>query len=116
MQLNDEDLDMPPKLNPCRSCGKDKVVKPGDYCRECAVDFYAVVSMDKYIIVEPLTMADTAEKTGVDWSFLKAKYEQLNTLQCHYVLFQLNGKWADIVVDKHFYLPRVMQTVFEKYS
>lgn len=103
----------PPFIS-CRRCGKERVLKPGDYCRDCAVISDDRVAEDSYIIVEPHTMDDTAAKTGIAKAYLQAKYIRAKTVNCHYVVFYQQGQWDDLLVDKHFYLPRVMETVFEK--
>lgn len=112
--LEDVELYPTPKFNTCRSCGKARVLKPGDYCRECAIIPDSAVAEDRYIIVEPHTMADTSAKTGVTLSYLKAKYERTQSMKCQYVLFFSHGIWQDVVVDRMFYLPRVMQTLLER--
>lgn len=106
-----------PKLNRCRCCGRDKVVRPGDWCRDCALLPNDLATSEAYIIVEPHTLDDTARKTGVARNFLKAKMQQADLLNCQYVVFRhpaLKDNWRDVVIDEYFYLPRVMQTVFER--
>lgn len=103
-----------PVFHQCRSCGKNRVVRPGDYCRKCAVVPNDDVANERYIIVEPHTMEDTAEKTGIALPYLRSKFTHVSTMQCYYVLYKINGDWRDVVVDKQFYLPRAMQTIFER--
>lgn len=103
-----------PKLNSCRRCGRENVLKPGDYCRDCAVISDDRVAEDTYIIVEPHTLDDTSLKTGVTKTYLQAKYTRARAIGCQYVVFYNGSVWQDIVVDRMFYLPRVMETVFER--
>lgn len=106
-----------PKLNRCRCCGREKVVRPGDYCPSCAMSPNDLVASEAYIIIEPLTLDDTARKTGVAKSFLKAKMNQAEMMSCQYVIFRhpsLKDDWQDVIIDQYFYLPRVMQSLFER--
>lgn len=106
-----------PKLNRCRCCGKERVFRPGDYCRDCALLPNELAASEAYIIVEPHTIADTAAKTGVALAFLRAKMNQAEMMSCQYVIFRhpsLKDDWQDVIIDQYFYLPRVMQTVFER--
>lgn len=119
MSSYDEDVPMPPKpkFNRCRCCGREKVIRPGDYCTSCSLSMNDLAASEAYIIVEPHTLGDTAQKTGVAKSFLKAKMEQAETMNCQYIIFRhptLKDNWQDVVVDKYFYLPRVMQSLFER--
>lgn len=106
-----------PKLNRCVCCGREKVVRPGDYCRDCALLPQELVISQAYLIVEPHSLEYVAEHTGVAKTFLKAKMNQAEMMSCQYVIFRhpnLKDNWQDVIIDKYFYLPRVMQTVFER--
>lgn len=114
-----EEMHMPTelKLNRCRCCGREKVVRPGDYCTSCAMSLNELVVSDAYIIIEAHTLDDTALKTGVAKSFLRAKMDQAEMMSCQYVIFRhpgLQDDWQDVIIDKYFYLPAVMQTIFER--
>lgn len=114
MMYEEFDPNTPIKLNLCRRCGKERVLKPGDYCRECAVISDDRVAEDTYIIVEPHTLEDTIRKTGIAKTYLQAKYARAQEMNCRYVVFYIREGWQDIVVSKKFYLPQVMETVFER--
>lgn len=102
---------MPPRLNPCRSCGKPRVIRPGDYCRDCAIRWRQPSAEGEYLVVTPHTLDEAVELTGMGKSYLRAKQEQAFFGYAKYVIFEANGEWHDVVVSDVFYLPKVMENL-----
>ena len=95
----------------CAACGRQKVLKTGDYCLRCAL-----IDMGgrQYHIVNEDNVSKVVEATGIDGSFLLAKYRNLHELKCFYVLFFARGEWQDIVIDERFHVPSVMKHLFDR--
>lgn len=104
------------KLNPCRSCGRAKVVKAGDYCVSCALKWDQPAAWGDYFILDPDILDDVAEITGVERAYLKIKQEEAFEKQCKYVVFFdfSQNVWDEITIHDRFYLPKVMENILQR--
>lgn len=105
-------MDRPLNLKPCQRCKKKKVLHPGDYCNLCATQWESRTS--EYFVVNPETLDDVAEVSGVDRAYLKAKQESAFERACVYVIFYGKETWNEIVISERFYLPKVMENLLSR--
>lgn len=101
-------------LYPCISCGRPKVVKTGDYCVDCALQWVQTVSEHEYIIISPATLNLAEQRSGVTREYMFAKMERAFENYQHYVIFFAKGGWREIVISDRFYIPVIMQNLFEQ--
>jgi hypothetical protein len=102
------------KLKPCRSCGRPRVLNPGDYCIKCAVIWHSETALDNYFIVEPGTFDDTAQVSGLDPYWLAGQMVEAETTDCQFVVFFTRNRWESIRVSNAYHIPTVMRKVFER--
>lgn len=101
-------------FNPCVSCGKPKVIKVGDYCRSCAVDPDITASTREYVILSRATLDIAVQKSGIAREFLLSKMDRAFKNYQNYVIYKIDGKWLDLKIDEHFYIPTVMKNLFRR--
>lgn len=99
-------------LLPCAGCRKDKVLKEGDYCMQCALD--PALIEHQYIVLSPAMVVFAAELSGLPSEYLRTKMERTFEAFQHYVIFKAHGGWQDIVIDEKFHIPTVMKALFKR--
>lgn len=102
---------MESELLPCSGCKNLRVLKLGDYCRECALD---PQYNHLYFIVKPDTLDHVARVSGMDRGFLNAKQEKAFEQYQKYVVYLAKDEWKDIIVSDRFPVEVVMKNVFRK--
>lgn len=105
---------MTPNFAPCASCGRAKVLKPGDYCLSCALDPALPASEHEYIILSQTTLDIAADKSGIAREFLVAKMNRAFENFQHYVIFKVRDEWWDITISDTFYIPAIMKNIFNR--
>lgn len=103
-----------PSLNPCASCGKHKVLKPGDYCRSCAIISDLPDGKYEYVILSRAMLDIAAEKSGMAREFLVAKMDLAFEHNQQYIIFRTGEQWHDILIHDRFPVPVVMKRLFER--
>lgn len=99
-------------LLPCAGCGKDKVLKEGDYCIACALD--PTLLDNQYIVISPAMITHAADVSGIEGAYLKSKMEHCFERFQHYVIYKARDEWQDLVIDEKFHIPTVMSHVFKR--
>jgi hypothetical protein len=97
---------------PCANCNQKRVVKPGDWCNQCAMRWERKVS--EYFVVDPQSISDVHEISGISRSYLNAKQERAFEKNCKYVVFYAQGKWKEVVISDRFHLPTVMKNILSR--
>ena len=110
----DDLLPRPYRFNICVSCGRRRVLKPGDYCRRCALLENKLLVDGKYFVVEPHTLPAVVLATGLEENFLLSKHRYAYENGCVYVVFFAREEWQDIVIDERFHVPTVMEQLFKR--
>lgn len=103
-----------PNFVPCSACGKPRVLKVGDYCTACALETNLTASEHEYIILSPATMDIAADRSGITREFLAAKMGRAFENYQHYIIYNLDGEWRDVLVSDMFYIPTVMKGLFKR--
>lgn len=101
-------------LLPCRNCGQPKVVRPGDYCKSCALTWDSLTAKDEYFVVDEGTIEDTAQVTGKHVEYLRGKMEAAAEDNCSFVLYSARSEWQEIQISERFYIPNVMARIFAR--
>lgn len=102
------------KLYPCERCRKLKVLKPGDYCLPCAQMWDPDPELE-YIVLEPDTIDDAAEISGLGREYLKAKFTEAWEQYQAYVIYFARDEWHEITISERFHLPTVMKNLMAKF-
>jgi hypothetical protein len=111
--FEEPDMDLPLNLKPCVGCKQLKVLHSGDYCNDCAAKWEPTHGCS-YFRVDPQSVGDIMDATGIDASYLKAKADVAFAKHCSYVVYYVKGEWRDITVDEGFHLPSLMLRLFER--
>lgn len=98
-------------LLPCVGCKLPRVLKLGDYCKECALE-----PEPYYVVVKPDTLEQAAKASGMAREFLNAKQEKAFENYQSYVVYYVDGKWQDILINEWFPVPLVMKNLFDNLS
>lgn len=93
----------------CAGCKEPKVLKLGDYCRECALE-----PEPAYFEVTPGSLNRVAVITGMAREFLNAKQEKAFENYQRYVVYYADGQWRDIVISEKFSTQIIMRNLFKK--
>jgi hypothetical protein len=96
-------------LLPCSGCKELKVLKLGDYCRECALEPEPV-----WFEVTPGSLDRIARLSGMAREFLNAKQEKAFENFQRYVVYYADGKWQDITISERFSTAIIMRNLFKK--
>lgn len=105
---------MTPNFVPCASCGRLKVLKPGDYCISCALDPALTASEHEYVILSRATLDIAAEKSGITREFLVAKIERAFENYQNYIIYKIGDEWKDLMISDRFYIPIVMKYLYKR--
>lgn len=97
-------------LLPCAGCKEAKVLKQGDYCVMCALEW---PSTPFYIVVTPKTLDKAIRDSGMAGEYLKAKSDRAFETFKSYVIYCINGEWKEIVISDKFHVPTVMKNLLE---
>ena len=96
----------------CAGCKEAKVLKLGDYCIMCALEW---PENEHYIIVTPKTMEKAIRWSGMAGEYLKAKSDQAFEKFQSYVIYTTpDGAWHEINVSDRFPVPYVMKNLLRK--
>lgn len=98
-------------LVPCAGCKQPRVLKLGDYCRECALEW---PENSTYIIVSPNTIEKAIHDSGMTGEYLKAKSEKAFENYQTYVIYFKDGEWKEICISDFFHVPTAMKNLLAK--
>lgn len=95
----------------CAGCKKAKVLKLGDYCIACALEW---PEHPCYIVVTPKTLDKAVKDSGIDGDYLRAKTDKAFDHYQSYIIYCVNGEWKEILVSDRFHIPTVMKNLLKK--
>jgi len=97
---------------PCVGCKKLRVLKLGDYCRECALEWHP--KDDEYFVVTPKNLDEVVATTGATKKYLNAKQEMAFENDRKYVIYCVNDEWKETFVSDGYHLPTIMANIFKR--
>lgn len=100
-------------LLPCAGCKKAKVLKPGDYCVACALEWPEAPG---YIVVTPKTLEKAVRDSGLAGDYLRAKSDRAFEQYQSYVIYYVSGEWREILISDKFPVPYVMKNLLENHN
>lgn len=98
-------------LLPCAGCKELKVLKLGDYCAQCALDW---PSGPYYIVVMPKTIDECIRASGLDGEYLYARSNKAFERFQQYIIYFVDGDWKEVVISDQFHIPTVMKNLMKK--
>ena len=103
---------MDQNLLPCVGCKQLKVLKLGDYCVSCALEWHP--KDDEYFVVNSKNLDEVSAATGATKKYLNAKQAAAFEKHCSYVVYCIRDEWKEILVNEGFHLPTIMKRLFER--
>jgi hypothetical protein len=98
-------------LLPCAGCKQAKVLKYGDYCVVCSLEW---PENSNYIVVTTKTLDKAIHDSGLTGEYLKAKSDLAFENYQSYVIYCIDGEWKEIVISDKFHVPTVMKNLLAK--